>query len=294
MNPRRTTVIRRSLSLVLCAAAFFTISGAAFCGDEPADQPQTTQERSIEHFSDKGRVFKALKADPREAQFRLGYMNNYSGESFLDFVFGGDAALLRSTEGDGRESSLSVRGLVAPRFQFTSDSFDLLNTDFQGGLAFGTALGELSWEVYVFHQSSHLGDEVLAEGIREKIDYSKEGVRFLASRTWGPLRLYGGGTVNLRTEPHEYDEHLVPQCGLEWWFAGGERPAYLALDLRSREGNDWNVNTTLQIGVELGDVAKVENRHRVFIEFFTGYSEMGQFYNESESYVLAGVAYNLR
>ncbi len=295
MNTHRTPFgfrfVTLSLSCLAALAIFSLVTGGRACADDEAPA-QAPPQKHVELFSDRGRVFPPLLADPKEAQFRLGFLGDFHGSAFLDFVFGGDAALARVDYDNGRMCSLTVRGLVSPRFQFNSSSFDLLNTDFQGGLALGTSKGDTACEWYLFHQSSHLGDEVLDSGLREKIDYSKEGLRFLTSRRLGPLRLYGGPTVNFRTDPDEYEETLVLQAGAEYAFMQDTRPMFLALDLRSRQGNDWNVNATAQFAVELGDPKVVKRRHRLFVELFTGYSDMGQYYNESESRVLIGVAYN--
>ena len=291
-------VSMRTVNLGLCVIAavlsFLASAPNALGQEESAEVEKDGAGLQTEHFSDEGRVFDALRADPLEAQFRLGYINDYHGNGFLDFVFGGDIALVSWQHESERKSSLTVRGLVGPRFQFNSDSFDLLNLDFQGGLAFGTKLKELSWEAYLYHQSSHLGDEVLDAGLRPRIDSSKEGLRFLVSREWETVRLYGGSTVNFRTDPGDYDEHVVFQGGLECRFWEEVRPLYVALDLQTRQSNGWNINTTVQFGVELGDVEKTENRHRLFVELFNGHSNMGQYFNESESYAFFGVSYNLR
>lgn len=259
----------------------------------PAEEnAEATGKREVVLFSDKGRVFAPLLADPREAQFRLGFLDNNDSDILWDFVFGADVALARTREADGADTSLTVRGLMAPRFEFGTDSFNLLNTDFVGGLAYGRALGDNAWEVFVYHQSSHLGDEEVETGARERIDYSHESVRFLMSRKYNGLRLYGGPTYTPRANPDAVERTFVAQGGAEYRFAAGRQPMYAALDLQSREENDWAVNAALQVGVELGDPAKVAKRQRVFLELFTGHSVMGQFFNETESYALVGVGYN--
>ena len=279
------------MNLAACAALLVSCAGAQ-CdeGDSDARDPQDTVV--LERFADKGRAFAPIYADPREAQFKLGYLHEFGGKSFFDFTIGGDADLAYWSGPGSRRTSLSGRGLISSRFELNSDSFDLQNTDFQGGLALGTACGDRSYEAYLFHQSSHLGDELVGSGSRSKIDYIQNSARLLASQKWGHLRGYCGLTVNFFNEPDEYDNRFQFQVGAEKRFLEGTRPMYLAVDIQAKEGLDWHPNAIIEFGVELGNLKTTKNRQRLYIQLFTGYSNMGQFYNERESYLLFGVAYN--
>ena len=56
---------------------------------------------NLELFSDKGRVFEPLLADPREAQFRMGFLRETkANETNWDLVFGGDLGLARARLSD--------------------------------------------------------------------------------------------------------------------------------------------------------------------------------------------------
>lgn len=249
-------------------------------------------KRYVEWFSDKGRVFPILLADPREAYFRLGFGKTTSSETIWDMTFGGDVALLRTKEPGGTDTSLTVRGIIDPRFQFEDSSFQLQNTDFIGGLAYGWARDARAYEAFFYHESSHLGDDFTAE--RENNDFSREMLRLLASQRFDRLMIYGGPSFATRTTPSSIDGWVFIQGGGEYDFKVCNQDMYAALDLKSKQENDWDVNASLQVGVELGNPEKVKNRQRVFVEFFTGHSEMGQFFNETESYVLLGVGYTFK
>ena len=265
--------------------------GAAASRAAEAPDASTPKVEYRELFSDKGRVFPACLADPREAQFRLGFLRTSDNHTDWDFGFGADIALLRSRGADGREFSFTIRGLIQPRFRFDG-SLDLLNTDFRGGVAWGTMLDGKGCELFLYHESSHLGDDVIERGERENNDYSKESLRFLVTRRFSDLRVYAGPSYNLRAKPDDLRRALTLQCGAEQWYKIRTQPAYVALDLQSKQENDWAVTAALQVGIELGDPKVVARRHRVFVEFFTGHSNMGQFVNETESYVMLGVGYN--
>ncbi len=246
-----------------------------------------------EHFSDKGRVFEPLLADPREAQLRIGYLKDKHGDSFFDLGFGADATLLYGQLAENREVSVTVRGLIASRFEFFSESFDLFNTDYRGGLAIGHREGSESFEIFVYHQSSHLGDEILERGDRTRIDYSRETFRFLYSTTridgW---RVYGGPSLHYRADPKDIQGRTTLQLGLEHTFTIMNTPAYVAVDMQSKHENDWDIKLAAQFGIGLGKHENFRNHQRLFVEVFNGFSEMGQFYDERELYVLAGISLN--
>lgn len=245
-------------------------------------------------FSDEGRMFAPLKADPREAAFHLGFMQDDNGETFEDVAVGGDLGILHVSLSDGAETSLTMRGLLTARFDMFSKSFDLLNTDFLGGPALGYKKGPWSWEAFAYHQSSHLGDEVLEDGTRRRIDYSREVVRFLGARSWDGFRLYAGPSYILHSLPKSSQGDLTMQAGLEYGFSLWDQPCFAATDIQSRQENDWNLNLTARVGVDLGNPWTTRNRQFIFLELFQGYSNMGQYYDVWERYAMIGIGYNFR
>ena len=245
-------------------------------------------------WSDKGRVFKSLKADPREAVFRFGHLVDQDGNTYEDMDFGGDLGLVYAEFPHGGKFSLTCRGLFTARFDLVSESFDLLNTDFIGGAAAGYQWGADSLELFFYHQSSHLGDEILDRDERERIDYGRETIRFLWSHEWNRFRFYGGPSYHIHALPEELDRKLWLQAGAEYRFFIKNRPLFIAGDFQSREEHDWSVNASGQIGFELGNPEKTSNRQWIFGEAFAGYSNMGQFWDRWERYLMIGVGYQWR
>jgi hypothetical protein len=85
---------------------------------------------------------------------------------------------------------------------------------------------------------------------------------------------------------------VILQGGIERKFRWHDMPMYAALDLQSKQENDWDVNLAAQLGVYLGNSKEVRNQQRLFITLFNGFSNMGQFYNERELQVLLGIGFN--
>lgn len=270
---------------------------AAGTGARPEEPQPAAQDPAVgrpEFWPDRGRAFARLKADPREAYFRFGFLSDDQGEIYEDVGFGGDLGLLWLKLSEQEDLSLTVRGLLTARFDVDSESFDLMNTDFIGGLALGYRRPADSLELFVYHQSSHLGDEILHREDADRIDYAREAVRLLWAHEFGPLRIYAGPTFNLHALPEEVNHTWILQTGAEYNFALFGQPMWAAADLQSRQEQGWNLNSTFQLGLELGNPALTSSRQFLFTEFFAGHSNMGQFWDRYESYQLIGIGYEFK
>lgn len=250
-------------------------------------------------FPDDARVFKPLEADPREARIQVGLMYGRHAEKYLDAIFGGDLGILRKAWSEDEELSVSARGLVTSRFNTCRSNFPQQNTDFFGGVATAYRHGKNTFELFLFHESSHLGDEVMEFTNRRRIDYSRESVRLLYARDLtdelgqllaGDWRAYAGVTFNARAFPEDIRGRSTPQVGLEYQFDLWGQRMFAAADLQIDEANDWAANIATQFGVELGDPGTPRiKRPRVFVEFYNGFSHMGQFWDDRETYIMLGL-----
>ena len=245
-----------------------------------------------EFLPERGRAFLPLLADPREAVVRLGYMRE--GDTFAELGLGGDLGLLSVASQQGT-LTLSGRALVNSRFEFGSGAFDLINTDYIGAAALGYEQDRWQWELCFYHQSSHLGDEMMIPPARRSaIRYNHESLRFLlAHEFWDCLRLYTGPSIRIHSVPESFDSHWSIQLGSEWSRHIGHIPIYLATDIQWRELDQWQRDWTTQIGFFLGYRDKNVHRKRVFLEYHDGLSTMGQYYNDNESYTMIGFSMDL-
>lgn len=261
----------------------------------PPSSPEAIPDTEWILFSSRGRVFQPLLADPREALFRLSFLYEGRDQRWdTDITFGGDLGLLWARLPSNRSLSLTVRGLVSSRFDAFSESFNLLNIDFLGGLALGYAATPNSFEFLVFHQSSHLGDEILDHHLDSRIDYGKEEARFLYARDCRGGRIYGGLSFTIHALPEDIEHALTLQGGIEDAFQVWKLGMFVALDLQSRQENDWTLNVAAKWGVWLGNPRKVRNRQWAFLSFFNGFSNMGQFYDVRETFGMLGIGYRFR
>jgi len=262
---------------------------------EASGEPVKFTDTGWAWFSNEARALAPLLADQREAQIRAGWMIGRDADKFLDLGFGGDLGLLRRDFSPDEAMTLTLRGLITARFQTDAESFPLLNTDYYGGLAFGHKFGKNAYEVFLYHQSAHLGDETLDFGTRARIDYGRESVRFLWSHDiLDNLRVYGGPTLNVSGSEPFVRGKVMLQAGGEYKFKPWDIPMYAAADVQVREQTEWRPSLTTQLGMYLGEdkTKNQEHKTRVFLEMFTGYSNMGQYWDTYETSLMLGLGYN--
>jgi hypothetical protein len=208
-----------------------------------------------------------------------------------DFDLGTDVSIWLRRSGTNF-MSVGTRFGIASRFEFGSESFDLWAADFRGGGVWGLRQGAMAYEAVVFHESSHLGDEIVARGDRERQDVGVNGIRLTASRQWSDwLRAYGGLTGIPWADPDEL-QTIGFHAGAEVSSLPPWERGYVAAELEVWEGRDWNPDFTMQMGLYLSSRREGTwlSRARTYFEFRTGRVELGQFFNETETRFGLGLA----
>ena len=250
-------------------------------------------------FLPTGHLFQPLLADPRWPHFSAAYryyLNNPELGNVGAVTFGETIPLFRGNAFADSQWEVGIQAGVFALFDMDAPSKDLLNADYFGAL-FGTwrrgsfaALGRL------YHQSSHLGDELLLRTTLERINLSYEAVDLKLSYDlpWG-FRVYGGGGFLFDQEP----ENLKPwsvQGGVEFrsprTFARGYVRPVMAVDLQSREENNWNVDVSVRGGLQFENVRVLERNLQVLLEYFNGNSPDGQFYKRRVEYLGIGAHFH--
>jgi hypothetical protein len=210
-------------------------------------------------------------------------------EAIWDFGMGLDMAILH-TENESRLWTVAGRWSTYSRFQYNSDSFDLWTTDFRGGVVLGYARDRAEAELFIFHESSHLGDEIQERGTRERRDVSKNGARVLVAKRWSHFRLYSGLTYLPIALPSEL-ETVAAHLGLELTERWPRERGFIAVDTEWWEYRDWQPDFTFQVGLVLGFPERecLWMTPRAYLQFYSGQVMLGQFYDETESHVAFGV-----
>jgi len=237
-----------------------------------------------------GDVFRPLLADPKQPRFFVSAGRFTSGSATYTMAsvgFGETFGLYRlggAREGDGLQ--FSVEGALFAQFNLSTSSYNLINADYTIGVPVTYRHGDNSLRFRLYHQSSHLGDELLlGANPPERVNLSYESIELLYSRVWHRWRLYVGGEYLIHKEPRDLKSPSA-HWGIEY---RGDKPLLWAgrplgaVDMKSLEEHDWHVDFSVKAGLEFGHPNPGNRRLRLMAEWYKGFDPHGQFYvNEVE------------
>lgn len=251
-----------------------------------------------------GGVFCPLFADPKAvrsfATYLRGKFPTGTATRHVGAVGVGDGIALFRVGGPGAGDGfqLGLEAAVFSQFDLDAPSDDILNADYVVGLPLTFRIGSFSARARVYHQSSHLGDELLlrADPPIQRENLSFESLELIVSEELGVLRVYAGGEYLLNRSPSRLDE-LLAHAGVELRL-GPARGARLvaAVDVKSSEQQEWKPGLSARAGVEIAWWRHADHPPRltsVVLEFYDGPSPYGQFFLESTRYFGTGVQFQL-
>jgi hypothetical protein len=267
---------------------------ASASAEPPSSSPLRRDGQAIEtditstgsKFLPQGYLFDQLLADPRWPHFSLAYRYHIRDKELVSAGaanFGETFALYRDRVPSGGLWEFGIQAGVFSLFDLDTESSDLINADYMGGIFASYRYNDFSTMLRVFHQSSHLGDEFVLRDRVNRVNLSYEQVDFkLSYRFLQALRLYGGGGYLFDQEPSGLKPWTV-QYGVEfespWRLNSGAITPILAVDLKNEEENHWSTNLSLRAGVQFEPWKFMGRRLQLLIEYFNGHSPNGQFYN---------------
>jgi hypothetical protein len=244
-----------------------------------------------------GDLFRPLIADPKQPQFFVS-INSFKSSgvryTMASVGFGETFGLYRffgSREGDGLQ--LSVEGAVFAQFNLSTASYDLMNADYTIGIPVTYRHGDNSLRFRIYHQSSHLGDELLlSANPPERVNLSYEAIELIYSREWHGWRVYGGGEYLIHKEPDDL-KPMSGHWGIEYRcskpLVWNGRPI-VGVDMKSLEEHNWAIDTSVKAGLEFGHPNPGQRRLRLMAEWYKGFDPHGQFYNNKVEYYGLGVS----
>ncbi len=254
-------------------------------------------------FLPTGHLFRPLIADPRWPHFSAAYryyITTPAPKNVVAVSFGETVPLYRGNLGEGARRGqweAGLQGGVFSIFDIDSDSFDLINTDFFVAGFAGYRFKNFSAFGRIFHQSSHLGDELLLRDTRpNRINLSYEGLDAKLSYDLPEgLRVYGGGGYLIDVQPPDLGRGLA-QAGAEWrspwaFWQGRLRPVG-GVDLQFREENNWHTDFSLRAGLQFESVSVLSRNLQLLVEYFNGHSFDGQFFKQAVEYLGVGAHFN--
>ncbi|HVA66653.1 MAG TPA: DUF1207 domain-containing protein [Elusimicrobiota bacterium] len=243
------------------------------------------------------RVFRPLLADPREIQLSASYYR-LQGHNDADVALGHSWGMARWASANGSWLlQWDIEGMAYSRFQVSGGVNKFETVDFFANLPLEVKHGAWAGKFYLYHESSHLGDDYIRDTGNTGFRYSVEGVRAVVSDDIFPhLRIYGGGDYLFHSIPTPQRGTLqggfeITGPDFQWRWFYSVRP-YLAEDVQSHANVQWNVNSNSVLGLRF-DFPNTTRAMRASIGYFAGHSPYGQFYSLPEHYAYVGLGFDL-
>lgn len=310
--PRRTVV---PLAVAVASAALTITCTQSARAQDSAGTSYPARCGSIGPSAERGKyialphgdVFCPLIADPKTPRSFVSYQRGNETDLATDIAAVGVAdqfPLFRTgavTPGNGLQ--LGLAGAVFAQFDLGSASYDLLNADYLIGLPLTFRAGPFSGRARIYHQSSHLGDELLARDTsikRENLSF--ESAELLLSLDVSALRIYAGGEDFVRRDPSNLARWLAhggvelrPRANIDFGpLAVGRLVA--AADAKVVDETTTRTAVSVRAGFEFArphDTPAPSRRWSLLAEYYTGPSPYGQFHRDQVRLAGIGVHFTL-
>jgi hypothetical protein len=269
---------------LLVAAALSVVAAAPVAGAE---------------FFPVGQVFSPLAADPAEPRSFVSVLRARTTVDRFTMAsagFGTNFGVVRwpgDAPGEGWQTG--VFGVVFSQFNLSAPSDALINSDFVIGVPFAVRRGPLAARLRLWHQSSHLGDElILNGGAPPRIDLSVEIIDTVLAWGHGGWRGYGGASyVVRRDQGHRGRTGLqagIDYAGASAALAGGRLVG--GFDVKWFEQADWDAGVSAKVGLEFGRPRPERRGLTVLAETYDGFAPFGQFTSREVRYYGVGLQFD--
>lgn len=194
---------------------------------------------------------------------------------------------LLALEGGNNPLHVGFGVQVTGRFSLHDARSSLLSSDWWVGLNLTKQWAKWDATIQLFHESSHLGDE-LAEGAGiTRVDWTREVAALWVGRRLGAFHLTGSASRVLQREPHL--PPLAAALGLDWFgpsFGLGAIPVQLIAGIfgDAAQQTRWHVSVMGRLGLVLGGA---DGRRSLSISLigYDGVSLQRQFYDQFTRYL---------
>jgi hypothetical protein len=240
-------------------------------------------------------LFDPLMADPRWPHFSVAYQS-YINDDELKNVGAtsfGETFPLYSGNAFGGRWITGIQAAVFAFFNLDADSMDLINADYWVGIPVAFRKENLSGLFRIFHQSSHLGDEYILYNKIDRVNLSYESTDLKFSYDIDKaFRVYAGTGYIIHKEPSGIDPFSA-QLGMEYrsteTFLSNRIRPIAAIDIKTWEENDWDADVSARLGFQLENIESKNRKVQLMLEYFSGHSPHGQFYNRTIEYAGLGI-----
>ncbi len=245
-------------------------------------------------FSPAQHLYPLYLADPQRATFSAQnvYLDQTTTTSIshqrFDLKLGGELIILGMAESATQPDWLQLILEAGFHGQFDADQSQD-NIGWDGIYSLYVSLRQNEQLAYRFgskHISSHIGDELIENTGRQRINYTRQewrlGVAWSFADNWLSYVDAGKG-YGLRSKVLQAPWRA--QLGLQYdnpaVFWNNQVGWYAAIDVSSYEENNWQHNNNLPLGFVARSQAR---RGRIGLEFYDGRSQLGEFFQDRERY----------
>ena len=249
------------------------------------------------------RLFEPYVADPRRARFGIAAVQADSeledaGEDRVALEMGGRIDVLRHRAPDEEDGGFQLSIDAGFLGDFDREA-SLDNLAWSGTYAIQLAwraAERVAWRLGFAHESSHLGDEYVAETGRPRVNYTRDELRLGASwQASEPVRLYAEYGHALHRGNNTLLERGRGQLGVEWEspeLRSGAPGWYAASDVSAFEENDWEPNAAVAGGWAVPR-GPGRGTWRLGLLAYDGRSPIGELFQEDETRLAFGVWFDL-
>lgn len=272
----------------------------SFCWKQSAianESPVTAEDKSSDVIFPQTQLYPHYIANPLRPTFSL--QNMYFAKSEIantskrryNLKVGGHLGLYRNqAEKTNRGWQVTFGAGFQGQFDPASsqdnvgwDGIMALSLEIRNSEAFAHRFG-------IHHISSHVGDELIERTGLKRINYTRQEMRYglmwFMSPHWQSYAEIGKG-YDLRNKAlqklwrseigFQYENEKYWMSKLGW---------YMGADFSSYEENNWDINTSLHLGL----ISRAnERKYRFGIAFYEGRSPLGEFFQRKEKYISFGL-----
>ena len=284
------------LGLIMAAVLPFIVG----FGDVPSDKniEQVTVKKAI--LFPQGQLFYPPMANPKEPRTHVTYLSLDLPDDRINIGsvgFGDSFGLVRWPGWDKEDAwQLNISGVVLAQFNLDSDSIDLINADYIIGIPLSYRNGPWSARARLFHQSSHLGDELLLLPQEPDLDVTRmnlsfETIELLGAWEWEGIQLTAGPSYIIHTDTDLKRNSL--QAGIDYQsrepiFKPTIR-LFAGFLYHTWEETDWNTDVNVKAGINIRSPYAGKRGIQIFGEYYNGNLPFGQFYKVRADYYGAGI-----
>jgi hypothetical protein len=244
--------------------------------------------------------FPTMLANPRIIAYSAGYRtyDRVFKTSLLPVSMGDRFSLYQFKSVSHGRLYVGIEACVWPIFEAKAKSLALINADYYVGIPLTYLHNEFAARLRIFHQSSHLGDELLEQkkDIR-RVNPSMEVVDLsLAYDFTDNFTLFGGaGSVIRRDSSYKIKPgYCFYGFNYEWnklrkRISNLEAAPYIGVYFSQWQEANWKVNSSVALGYQWQKL--YGRKMRLYLEGYKGTSSEGQFSKQQTRYLALKLSY---